>query len=117
MSYRIQIELGEKVATKEKVLLHAKFLRHFQRRRLNKDARGRTNWTMEFASEKSRFTIIWGRQPRVAGRACRFNQERLMGWVVIKFSQKEIEGAGVSLVMGDWSEIERAQRNRERVAR
>jgi len=115
MSYRIQIDMPERAPLKDKVLLHAKFLRHFQRRKLDKDARGRTNWTMEFSSERNRFTIIWGRQPNRVGESLRFKRERLIGWVVIKFSQKEIEGAGVSLVMGDWEGIKRDQRSRHSV--
>jgi hypothetical protein len=108
MSYRIQIELGRHDPLKDKVLLHYKFLRHFQKRKLDAGARGRTNWMMEFCSERTGFTILWNRQPRHAGRfGPRFNEERLIGWVVIRFSKKEIDLGGSFIVAGDWEAIER----------
>jgi hypothetical protein len=110
MSYRIQTEFTEHAPLKEKVLFHAKFLRHFQRRKLDADARGRTNWVLEFSSERDRFTIMWTREPRRCGEALKYKRERLMGFVVIKFSKKDIEVGGPFLVMGEWAEIEREQR-------
>jgi len=109
MSYRIQTELTEHAPLKEKVLFHAKFVRHFQRRKLNADARGRTNWKMEFISERDRFTIIWSREPKSAATGngpVRFNRERYLGMVVIKFSKKDIDLGGTFIVMGDWPAIE-----------
>lgn len=107
MSYRIQIDRDERAPLKDKVLLHAKFLRHFQRRRMDKDARGRTNWKMEFISERGRFTIIWSREPLapLTGNS-RFRGEQFIGMVVIKFSKADIDTGGRMIVMGDWPAIE-----------
>lgn len=106
MSYRIQIDLEERDPLKEKVLLHAKFLRHFQRRKMDKDARGRTNWAMEFISERGHFTIIWTRRTKAIKGELRYQTERFMGLVVIKFSKSDIDTGGSMIVMGDWPAIE-----------
>lgn len=123
MSYRIQIELDERAPLKEKVLLHAKFVRHFQRRKMDAGARGRTNWKMQFSSERDRFTIIWERLQNmfVAGcpdgrRIAAYNSEHLMGKVVIKFSKKDIDLGGTFIVTGDWPAIEDHILTQEKVA-
>ncbi len=119
MSYRIQIELGERVSLIEKVQLHAKLLRHFQRRNLNADARGKTNWKMEFVSERGRFEIIWSREPLSAATGNgprRFNRERFLGMVVIKFSKDDLDIAGSFIVVGDIASIEEEMLKREKVA-
>lgn len=114
MSYRIQITLGQRAPLKDKVLLHAKFLRHFQRR--SADAVGRTKWTMEFSSEPGSFTVVWGRQPGPVGVVMKYRRERLMGLVVIKFSKKDIEVGGPYLVMGEWDQIESSMSREQRTA-
>lgn len=116
MSYRVQIEMPESAPLKDKVLLHAKFIQHFQRRKLDAGARGRTQWAMEFSSEKERFTIIWSRNPGTVNGMLRFRRERLMGLVVLKFSKKDIEIGGTFIVTGDWAAIEDFILQQERVA-
>lgn len=117
MAYRIQVELGEGAPLKQKVELHAKLLRHLQRRKLDADHRGKTNWTMQYASEHHGFTIIWERHPapHAVGLHFRFNRERLMGFVVLKFSAKDIEIGGPFILAGDWPAIEDDLLTKERV--
>lgn len=115
MAYRVQIELDERAPLKDKVLLQAKFLRHFQRRRMNADARGRTNWTMEYVSDSGKFSIIWSRQPGTVDGLIRFHRERLMGWVLLRFSPQDIARGNGFIVVGDWESIEKMGK-KERVA-
>ena len=116
MSYRVQIDLDERAPLKDKVLLHAKFLRHLQRRKLDGDARGKTNWKMEFASKPDHFTIVWSREPLVPSLKNNYHGERFLGLVVIEFSKKDIAAGGSMIVMGDWDAIESSIPRRERVA-
>lgn len=116
MSYRVQIEKPESAPLKDKVLLHAKFVRHFQRRKLDAGARGRTRWAMEFISERGHFTIIWSRTPDTVRGMLRFRRERLMGMVVLKFSKKDIDLGGTFIVTGDWPAIEDFILQQEKVA-
>lgn len=111
MSYRVQINLNERAPLKDKVLLHAKFMKHFQKRKMGGAARGSTQWAMEFFSSQNKFTIIWKREPKSAATVngpVRFNRERYLGMVVIGFSKRDIEIGGQFIVTADWREIEKS---------
>lgn len=121
MSYRIQIELGIDAPLKDKVLLHRKFVDHYQRRRRDPDARGRTRWGFEFFSEREVFTVIWSRRPQSGtvastGPNLRWQAERFMGFVTIRFSARDLAIGGMYLVTGDWAAIEAQQRQQEKVS-
>jgi hypothetical protein len=117
MSYRIQIELDEREPLQNKVRLHGKLLRHFQRRKLDADAKGKTRWTWEFQSGRSGFVIVWARSSHpVKADRLRFQSERFMGMIVLKFSADDVEKGGYHLVTGDWEAIEDQILERESVA-
>jgi len=113
MSYRVKLDLPGRAPLKDKVLLHAKFLRHFHRRKLDDDARGKTAWKMEFLSERERFVIFWKREPATFCMANGFGSDpRFLGMVTIVFSRRDIDAGGEFILVGDWQEIERVLRER-----